>query len=133
MSKKISVRLSDENYDKMSKRAIKNNSTMAREINKALSSSEILNVTDEELVELRSALILIAAELTVLNTNVRKRGMNINSVAEKLRSDTRFLEQYDNAVVLTNNITSYAKQDEVLHMQIQALAEQVETLWESLK
>lgn len=133
MSKKLSVRLSDENYDEMSKRAQANNTTIAREINRALASSEVVDVRDERVIELRAALTLIAADLVTLNTNVRKRGTNVNTIAKKLNANAKILEQSDNAIVLTKNIEAYAKQDELLRLQIQALAERVDDAWRSLR
>lgn len=133
MSKKLSVRIDDENYEEMRKRAEANNTTIAREINRAIASNEVVDVSDARLVELRSALTLIAAELATLNTNVRKRGTNVNSVAKKLNANAKLLEQGDNAVVLTANIASYAEQDKALRKELQDIAEKVETAWRSLR
>lgn len=133
MSKKLSVRLDDENYNEMAMRAERNNTTIAREINRAIASSEVVDVGDDKINEVRSALTLMAAELTLLNTNMRKRGTNINTIAKKLNTSSKILDHKDNAIVLTNNISAYAEQDKAVRKQLETLAEKVTDLWQSLK
>ncbi len=132
MSKrKVSVRLDEEVYNELMRSAEANKKTLSHEMNVRLSDAKVLQVSDDSVSELRSALVLLIADLSEKNRLAKKRGANVNQIAKKLNSLAKLSEK--NQAILEGNLAVYAKWQEQESKDLAEMRKRVDELWRSLK
>jgi len=132
MSKrKVSVRLDEEVYNELMRSAEANKKTLSHEMNVRLSDAKVLQVSDDSVSELRSALVLLIAELSEKNRLAKKRGANVNQIAKQVNSLTKLSEK--NQATIEGNLAVYAKWQEQESKDLAEMRKRVDELWRSLR
>jgi hypothetical protein len=132
MSKrKVSVRLDEEIYNELMRSAEANKKTLSHEMNVRLSDAKVLQVSDAGVSELRSALVVLSAELSEKNRLAKKRGANVNQVAKQVNNLKTLSEK--NQGTIEGNLEVYAKWQEQESKDLAEMRKRVDEMWQSLR
>ncbi len=132
MSKrKVSVRLDEEIYNELMRSAEANKKTLSHEMNVRLSDAKVLQVSDDSVSELRSALVVLSAELSEKNRLSKKRGANVNQVAKQVNNLKTLSEK--NQRTIEGNLEVYAKWQEQESKDLAEMRKRVDEMWQSLR
>lgn len=132
MSKrKVSVRLDEEIYNELMRSAEANKKTLSHEMNVRLSDAKVLQVSDDSVSELRSALVVLSAELSEKNRLSKKRGANVNQVAKQVNNLKTLSEK--NQRIIEGNLEVYAKWQEQESKDLAEMRKRVDEMWQSLR
>lgn len=132
MSKrKVSVRLDEEIYNELMRSAEANKKTLSHEMNVRLSDAKVMQVSDAGVSELRSALVVLSAELNEKNRLSKKRGANVNQIAKQVNSLKNLSAK--NQGIIESNLDIYAKWQEQESKDLAEMRKRVDEMWRSLK
>lgn len=132
MSKrKVSVRLDEEIYNELMRSAEANKKTLSHEMNVRLSDAKVLQVSDDSVSELRSALVVLSAELSEKNRLSKKRGANVNQIAKQVNSFKRLSKENDDKLnVIVSKYAEWQKQEA---QALDEMRKRVDEMWRSLR
>lgn len=132
MSKrKVSVRLDEEVYNELMRSAEANKKTLSHEMNVRLSDAKVLQVSDDSVSELRSALVVLSAELSEKNRLSKKRGANVNQIAKQVNGLKKLSEK--NQGIIEGNLEVYAKWQKQEAQALDEMRKRVDEMWQSLR
>lgn len=132
MSKrKVSVRLDEEVYNELMRSAEANKKTLSHEMNVRLSDAKVLQVSDDSVSELRSALVVLSAELSEKNRLAKKRGANVNQIAKQVNNLKTLSEK--NQGIIEGNLEVYAKWQKQEAQALDEMRKRVDEMWQSLR
>lgn len=129
--RKVSVRIEEDICKALEREAEANDTTLSKEIVRRLESAEVLSVDADKVDELRSALVLLTAELTEKNRLAKKYGSNVNQIAKQVNRLKGLSEKNDGFI--SRKMAEYAEWQKVEAEALDGMRKRVNELWQSLK
>lgn len=130
LTRKVSVRISEEKYDEIARRAEQNNVTVSKQLRREIDSNGGVNIMDGEKVS--DELVKLTNELKMIRNDMSKLGANTNQIAKWANSAIGKRVRENDVYVMAKNYDGLSRRQRKLTAELGDWKKRVEDLWRTL-